>query len=253
MSVPHSTHHGHATAPGRDPGSAGPARRNPARRRGRQSRDPVLIANIFFELNSTAGDLGVHVSLDGESWKILRVQDPTRPRDRGAGAERGKQDHRPDRAVLRGLGAALVDVSFARFPEPFPQGNYPLPWRDHGNHAAQHGSPDPGAAVPGQGGLAASTSRWHPTDRHPLGAGAGRVQPTRIDLEHPLCYLISGRELAATKLSPRSSTRRRGTCPARTYTVELTAPPAPPEAGGCRAPSSRKGCSCPRHRVQARR
>ena len=41
-----------------------------------QAATSFSIASIFFELNSTAGDLGVHVSLDGESWKILRVQDP---------------------------------------------------------------------------------------------------------------------------------------------------------------------------------
>ena len=80
---------------------------------------------------------------------------------------------------FEGSEPPLVDVSFARFLELFPQGQLPLPWRDHGQPAAaQHRSPDPGAALPGQGGLAAprQAGRARP-GRHPLGAGAGRVQP----------------------------------------------------------------------------
>ena len=32
--------------------------------------------DIFFELNATAGDVGVHVSLDAERWKSLLITDP---------------------------------------------------------------------------------------------------------------------------------------------------------------------------------
>src|SRR5262245_29010057 len=35
------------------------------------------IAKIYFEFNSTDNDLGVHVSLDGEDWKELKIKDPT--------------------------------------------------------------------------------------------------------------------------------------------------------------------------------
>ena len=33
---------------------------------------PLKISRIYWEYNSTADDLGVHVSLDGEDWKELR-------------------------------------------------------------------------------------------------------------------------------------------------------------------------------------
>ena len=33
-------------------------------------------ANIFFELNDTDGDLGIHASIDGEPWKNLTIEDP---------------------------------------------------------------------------------------------------------------------------------------------------------------------------------
>lgn len=34
------------------------------------------VARIFFEFNSSANDLGVHVALDGEDWKELRIVNP---------------------------------------------------------------------------------------------------------------------------------------------------------------------------------
>lgn len=33
-------------------------------------------ARIFFELNDTDGDLGIHSSIDGEPWKFLEIEDP---------------------------------------------------------------------------------------------------------------------------------------------------------------------------------
>ncbi|MGH2577888.1 MAG: hypothetical protein ACRDG9_09110, partial [Actinomycetota bacterium] len=33
-------------------------------------------ARIFVEYNSSANDLGFHVSLDGEDWTSLRILDP---------------------------------------------------------------------------------------------------------------------------------------------------------------------------------
>jgi len=37
---------------------------------------PFDEANIFFELNNTDGDLGIHALIDGEGWKNLRIEDP---------------------------------------------------------------------------------------------------------------------------------------------------------------------------------
>jgi len=33
-------------------------------------------ANLFFELNDTDGDLGIHSLIDGEPWKSLEIEDP---------------------------------------------------------------------------------------------------------------------------------------------------------------------------------
>lgn len=37
---------------------------------------PFDEAEIFFELNNTDGDLGIHALIDGEAWKRLKIEDP---------------------------------------------------------------------------------------------------------------------------------------------------------------------------------
>ena len=37
---------------------------------------PFSIAKIYWEYNASANDLGVHVSLDAEDWKRLRILKP---------------------------------------------------------------------------------------------------------------------------------------------------------------------------------
>ena len=37
---------------------------------------PFDEAEIFFELNDTDGDLGIHALIDGEAWKRLEIEDP---------------------------------------------------------------------------------------------------------------------------------------------------------------------------------
>jgi hypothetical protein len=38
---------------------------------------PFDEAEIFFELNNTDGDLGIHALIDGEAWKRLAIEDPS--------------------------------------------------------------------------------------------------------------------------------------------------------------------------------
>lgn len=37
---------------------------------------PFAEANLFFELNDTDGDLGIHALIDGDPWKKLSIEDP---------------------------------------------------------------------------------------------------------------------------------------------------------------------------------
>lgn len=34
--------------------------------------------SIFFELNHTDGDLGIHILIDGKAWKTLKIEDPSK-------------------------------------------------------------------------------------------------------------------------------------------------------------------------------
>ena len=40
------------------------------------AKKKLSITKIYFEFNSSANDLGVHVFLDGEDWKTLRIVNP---------------------------------------------------------------------------------------------------------------------------------------------------------------------------------
>ncbi len=37
---------------------------------------PFTVAQVFFQLNDTDGDLGFHVKVDGEAWKTVTIDDP---------------------------------------------------------------------------------------------------------------------------------------------------------------------------------
>lgn len=37
---------------------------------------PFSVANVFFELNNTDGDLGIHALIDGDPWKSLEIEMP---------------------------------------------------------------------------------------------------------------------------------------------------------------------------------
>lgn len=43
---------------------------------GYEEEAPFDEAYIFFELNDTDGDLGIHAKIDGDAWKKLKIEDP---------------------------------------------------------------------------------------------------------------------------------------------------------------------------------
>ena len=43
------------------------------------------VAEVFFELNDTDGDLGIHALIDGEPWKRLTIEDTNERRILGVG------------------------------------------------------------------------------------------------------------------------------------------------------------------------
>ena len=85
---------------------------------------PFPEADIFFEFNSTPRDLGVHVSLDAESWKQLRIQAPNGQAiidvsPRGNLGRVGLTE-----LFFEGEEPSLVEVPFREFLKKVPAGTY---------------------------------------------------------------------------------------------------------------------------------
>ena len=85
--------------------------------------EPFDEADIFFELNATAGDVGVHVSLDAERWKSLQITDP-----RGRDILRMEPQGRPRRSASPSCSSKARSlrstVCVPRFLQLFPPGRY---------------------------------------------------------------------------------------------------------------------------------
>ena len=82
------------------------------------------MADIFFELNASARDVGVHASLDATSWKELEILDPrgrqvVEVKPRGGARQIGLTE-----LFFEGEEPSLREVPFSRFLALFPQGRY---------------------------------------------------------------------------------------------------------------------------------
>jgi hypothetical protein len=88
--------------------------------------EPFEEARLFFELNDTDGDLGIHGKIDGDEWKYLEIEDP---RDR-------KMMHVWVRGRLRRQGLTELFFESAeptfdeldpeKFFRRFPEGEYDI-------------------------------------------------------------------------------------------------------------------------------
>lgn len=82
------------------------------------------IADIHWEYNSSANDLGVHVTLDGEDWKRLTIENPSEQaifcvRGKGPYAEFGMTE-----LFFEGAEPSLDDVPLEDLLAEFPEGTY---------------------------------------------------------------------------------------------------------------------------------
>lgn len=106
-----------------------------------QSSRRLAKAELFFELNDTDGDLGIHASIDGEPWTDLVIRGPAR----GRGDVSSTRDDDDDDGRLLSITAGaqlraqgLTEVSFesaepsfdelapADFFRRFPEGRYEI-------------------------------------------------------------------------------------------------------------------------------
>ena len=98
-------------------------------RESRAEEIPFSIAKIYWEYNASANDLGVHVSLDAEDWKRLRIVKPdNRPifevEGRGAYRELGMTE-----LFFEGAEPSLDEFPLAGLLARFPEGQYEIQGR----------------------------------------------------------------------------------------------------------------------------
>jgi hypothetical protein len=88
------------------------------------ARARLGIAKVFFEFNSSANDLGVHVFLDGEDWKTLEIVNPN---GRTIFEVEGKGPYRElglTELFFEGAEPSLDDVPLEVLLALFPEGRY---------------------------------------------------------------------------------------------------------------------------------
>jgi hypothetical protein len=87
---------------------------------------PFAVATLYFELNDTDGDLGIHALIDGEPWKTLKIEGPN---------EKELLDIRIQRRLRRqGLTEIFFESAEPGFDElspedffrRFPEGEYEI-------------------------------------------------------------------------------------------------------------------------------
>lgn len=84
----------------------------------------LAVSRVYFEFNSTANDLGVHVFLDGEDWKELEIVNPEgrtvfEVEGQGPYASLGMTE-----LFFEGAEPNLADVPLAELLDMFPEGAY---------------------------------------------------------------------------------------------------------------------------------
>ena len=89
-----------------------------------QRAERFAIAKIFFELNASANDLGVHVFLDGEDWRTLKIDSPNgrtifEVEGEGPYAELGLTE-----LFFEGAEPSLDEVPLQELLGLFPEGSY---------------------------------------------------------------------------------------------------------------------------------
>jgi hypothetical protein len=100
-----------------------------ATREGRAEEIPFSIAKIYWEYNASANDLGVHVSLDAEDWRRLRI---LKPNERSIFEVEGKGAYRElgmTELFFEGAEPSLEDFPLAGLLERFPEGVYEIEGR----------------------------------------------------------------------------------------------------------------------------
>jgi hypothetical protein len=83
-------------------------------------------AEIFFELNNTDGDLGIHALIDGEAWKTLEIEDPYERTMLGVRVKGRLGGQGLTEFFFESAEPSFDELSPAEFFDRFPEGEYKI-------------------------------------------------------------------------------------------------------------------------------
>ena len=81
-------------------------------------------AEIFFELNNTDGDLGIHALIDGDPWKRLQIEDTAERRMLNVRVSGRLRRQGLTEIFFESAEPTFAELSPARFFRRFPAGTY---------------------------------------------------------------------------------------------------------------------------------
>lgn len=83
-------------------------------------------AHVFFELNNTDGDLGIHALIDGEPWKRLRIEDQNERRILDVKVKGRLRRQGLTEIFFESAEPTFDELSIAEFFNRFPEGTYDI-------------------------------------------------------------------------------------------------------------------------------
>jgi len=85
---------------------------------------PFEVAEVFFELNDTDGDLGIHALIDGEPWKRLEIEDTNERRILGVNVRSRLRRQGLTEIFFESAEPTFDELPPAVFFHRFPEGTY---------------------------------------------------------------------------------------------------------------------------------
>ncbi len=82
------------------------------------------VAEVFFELNDSDGDLGIHALIDGEPWKRLQIEDPDERRILGVGVRGRLRRQGVTEIFFESAEPTFDELPPEAFFRRFPEGTY---------------------------------------------------------------------------------------------------------------------------------
>jgi hypothetical protein len=87
---------------------------------------PFEVGELFFELNNTDGDLGIHGMVDGDEWKRLKIEDPYERRMMSVRASGRLKRQGITELFFESAEPTFDELSPKRFFKRFPEGIYEI-------------------------------------------------------------------------------------------------------------------------------